>query len=249
MSRFAWAGVLFWGAFGGLSQAGSVIYPDYKAVWTICFWLFVALAAISAIIWLYGLLHRRAKGARTQQPATTAVNPPFNRPLQYLNNRDEALSNAVKALAWNSAWGKWWQSQHLAMNDRRPVNEFTLMCTAAGQVTQKAMDGALEIRGRPPGKLDPEVISPDRWRLMFIAMDPDDAALWKATLSPKGTPSEAEKAEMALLLGYRDLMVDAHRFEEIWPRHDRVTDAHRDECLRKARALGVPEAEIDKLRD
>ena len=71
---------------------------------------------------------------------------------RYLFSTDSELGSAIKMMAWASAWGKWFSAQLLANQDR-PIDkegiDKQVMQIAATLVTDAAMDGKLEVRGRP----------------------------------------------------------------------------------------------------
>jgi hypothetical protein len=92
-------------------------------------------------------------------------------------------------MAWASAWGKWFSAQLLANQDR-PIDkegvDRQVMQIAASLVTDAAMDGKLEVRGRRPDGISYEVIPREAWRLIALVMHPDLRSLWRAALIPRG---------------------------------------------------------------
>ena len=85
-----------------------------------------------------------------------------------------------------------------------------------------------------------------------------NATLWRmlivprggAEISPDGTVRAADptsEQRTAVLIDYDSLTVDAHQFEKLWPKRDRIADEKRRKLLRRALQLGLDKDEILKL--
>ena len=85
------------------------------------------------------------------------------------NDADATLTDAVVAMALNSAWGRWYFAQKVALSaeeNRTPsLTAYlrTTVQTAASLVTQAAMDGEIEIRGRSPNNIAYEPTPREAW--------------------------------------------------------------------------------------
>lgn len=175
--------------------------------------------------------------------------------LGYLSSEDAELGPAVRDMAWRSAWGKWFASQHLGSSNK--ANE--LIMHAATHIVQDALtDGQLEVRGRRPGQMDYEPIDRTHWRSTGLHMIPDSRSLWKMILIPRGgaeiTPDgkvigrDQEAVQRTdRLATYDSLIVNSRQFEKLWPRKDGATDLARKRLLKKAKKAGADPAEIAKL--
>jgi len=108
-------------------------------------------------------------------------------PLSYLSNRDSELGPAIIRMARQSAWGRWYAAQHLAMSGA-PIGLRHLFQTAAGQVMEEITNGTLEVRGRcpDPKQLEYEPIDRTHWRSSWLLCVPDPKAQWKIKLIPRG---------------------------------------------------------------
>jgi hypothetical protein len=178
-------------------------------------------------------------------------------PLDYLSYEDSELGGAIRDMAWFSAWGKWFASQTLVTN-RRPMDEGTVMQTAAGQVLDALMDGRLEARGRRPGQLDYEPIPQTHWRSTAFHMAKDSRSIWKMVLIPRGGAEIHPDGRVVgrdqdaiqrtdQLATYDSIIINSRQFEKLWPRRDESTDAARKKVLKKAKKAGVDPAEIAKV--
>jgi hypothetical protein len=174
---------------------------------------------------------------------------------RYLFSTDEELGSAIKKMAWVSAWGKWFSAQLLANQDR-PIDKKTLdgqvVQTAAFLVTDAAMDGKLEIRGRPPNSISYEAIPREVWRLIALHMHPDSRSLWRAMLIPRGEAVTFEDGKLqnrppsrvAHIFEYDSLIVDSRQFEELWPKKDQATDEARKQLLQTAEQKGIVDHDV-----
>ncbi len=180
--------------------------------------------------------------------------------LQYLSERDPTLGGAIKAMARHSAWGRWYAAQHL-VNAGSPISEQALLQIAASIITDKIVNGEIEVRGRRPGKMEYEPIPRTDWRSSGLSFVSDPISLWKlvifprggAEISPDGTIARASNQAAAQrnsqIAEYDSLIVDAHQFERVWPKNDVLADRTRRRFLRRARKRKLDKAEIQRLSD
>jgi hypothetical protein len=174
---------------------------------------------------------------------------------RYLSSTDEELSSAIKKMAWVSAWGKWFVAQCLAYQDI-PIGRHTLdgevMRAAAYNVTEAAMDGQLEIRGRPPTGISYEPIPREAWRLTALHMIPDLRVLWRAIVIPRGEVVGFENGKLqnkppsrvAHIFEYDSLIVESRQFEKLWPKAHQATDKARGQLLQTAEEKGIVDQEM-----
>jgi hypothetical protein len=174
---------------------------------------------------------------------------------RYLFSTDAELGSAIKMMAWASAWGKWFSAQLLANQDR-PIDkegvDRQVMQIAASLVTDAAMDGKLEVRGRRPDGISYEVIPREAWRLIALVMHPDLHSLWRAALIPRGVPVSLDDGKLdtqppsrvAHIFDYDSLIVDSRQFEELWPKKDQATDEARERLLQTAEQKGVVDHDV-----
>ena len=164
--------------------------------------------------------------------------------LDYLSYEDSDLGSALCAMAWCSAWGKWFPAQSLAQDDHKAASEWSVFTAAASLVQDALIDGRLAARGRSPGGTDYEDISREAWRLAALKPEPNNRTRWKVRIIPR---SDVEPARIGKLLAYDNVTVNARQFEALWPLKDKKTDAARRALLKRARKAGADPAEIAKL--
>jgi len=169
---------------------------------------------------------------------------------RYLFSTDTEVGSAIKMMAWASAWGKWFSAQLLANQDR-PIDkegvDRQVMQIAASLVTDAAMDGKLEVRGRRPDSVSYEVIPREAWRLIALVMRPDLRSLWRAAVIPRGVPVSWDDGKLDTqppsrvvhIFEYDSLIIDSRQFEELWPKKDQATDEERERLLQTAEHKGV----------
>ena len=166
----------------------------------------------------------------------------------YLSHRDSEMTHAIEGMAFRSAWGKWYPSQFLAKDKNYLVqdkhNQDQLMMIATSVVTDAAVNGKLEIKGRPRNSRKYETIPKEDWRLIFLHPEPDIRTIWKVSIRPRADVSTERVAE---LLEYDSLIVDSENFEKLWPRSEAAIDAARLKNLQAAKKNGAPQSEVDKL--
>ena len=161
----------------------------------------------------------------------------------YLPNVDTELPLAILLMAYHSAWGRWFSAQELALKGRK-IEELFLMRTAAMLVSAAAVDGHLQILGKPFGKIDYEVIPMERWRFVYFAAHPSPTRVWDFPVTPC---HGVDPGSVSAVLNYESLMVKAIEFEKLWPKSDRQTDKARKKFLKQARQKGVDHTLVDQL--
>lgn len=195
-------------------------------------WVLIAAAFVAVVSLEYTFRHTNPRERGNDHRAT-----------QYLGDRDAELSHAIFLMGTISAWGRWFSAQYIA-DSGKPIDERYLMTTAAFQVLQEAMDGALEIRGRPANGVDYEPIPREAWRLVYFDAKPDARILWKFTVKPR---SGISPERVNQILSYDSLIVESQQFQQLWPRKDAATDAATTKLLKKARENGADTAAIERL--
>ncbi len=105
--------------------------------------------------------------------------------LEYLRERDPTLGSAIQAMARYSAWGRWYAAQNL-VNSGVPIREQDLLRIAASIVTDKMIDGHIEVRGRLPGRMEYEEIPRTDWRSSALDFVSNPVSLWKLVIIPRG---------------------------------------------------------------
>ena len=174
---------------------------------------------------------------------------------RYLFSTDEELGSAIKTMAWHSAWGKWFSAQWIADQDRQIDKEILtgqVVQTAASLVTDAAMNGKIDIRGRPPNSLSYEAIPREAWRLIALHMLPDLHSLWRAIVIPRGEVVTFEDGKLqnqpplrvAHIFEYDSLIVDSRQFEDLWPKKHQATDEARGRLLQTAEQKGIVDHDI-----
>lgn len=104
-------------------------------------------------------LHRRLFGSRG--PALGS--DPATQSSGYLAARTTELSEAVRLMAFQSAWGKWYSAQQLAADGS--VDDEVLIHTACSLAGDAAANGVIEVRGRAPGEVGYTAIPRAIWAL------------------------------------------------------------------------------------
>jgi hypothetical protein len=206
----------------------------------------IVLAFLSLIVAVYW---DRFLPARWRRKSETS--------LAYLHHEDAGLGSAIRDMAWDSAWGKWYASQQLANVGK--LDETELMRVAASNVTEALVNGKLKARGRQPGQLDYEEIPRTHWHSTVPYMVPDNKTLWKMVLLPTGgveklpggmtvmhDVSAAQRTDQ--LRQFDSIIVDAREFEKLWPRKDARVDVGRKQFLKKAKKAGVDAATIERFK-
>jgi hypothetical protein len=205
------------------------------------FWSLAALlgaAGLSAEKWVpkvYASFSNRGKS-----PPSTG-DPKEN---TYLGrHRDSEIDQAIFQMAHRSAWGRWFAAQHLA-NNGTAIDDKYLMMIATSLVVDEAVNGNLEIRGRPPNGTEYEVIPKEQWRLAHLEVKPDLRRIWGISAVPR---ADVDPNRIGRLLSYDSLIVNSHQFESLWSLSQKQTDAARKEFLKQARKKGADPVEIAKL--
>lgn len=177
---------------------------------------------------------------------------------EYLSNKDSELNQAIFAMCRHSAWAKWYAAQYL-INSGKPISDNSFLNVAAHNITDNLTDGDIDVRGRPPGKLEYETIPRTHWRSSAIHFVRNATGQWKLTVVPRGgvefdrdgtvvrAGDNAAVDRTSVIRNYDSLIVDSRQFERIWPKNERGTDRERYRFLREARRRNLDEAEIARL--
>jgi hypothetical protein len=207
---------------------------------------------IGGIVWFFWPDRLEAPSAKAQSSDVKQ-----KLPLTYLRHEDSELGSAVRQMAWQSAWGKWFAAQHLVLTGK-PITEPELLNTASHLVGESLVNGELEIRGRLPGSMDYQEIPQTHWRSSALHFVPDSMTRWRLTILPRGGATIAPDGTVeasdpvaeernASILNYDSLIVNARDFEKLCPRRDHITDKKRRQFLRAARRRHLNEDEIQRL--
>ncbi len=161
---------------------------------------------------------------------------------EYLMYRETELGSAVRSMGWDSAWGRWYASQQLAMNGA--CDDWSLMNVAAHKVVDAFMDGGLAARGRTPPGIVYEPIPRETWRLAALQVHSDVACLWKIVPVPR---SGVDPGRIGALLGYDSVVVDSRQFLNLWPTKEQTHDVARRLLLERAQEKNADPAAIARL--
>jgi hypothetical protein len=175
---------------------------------------------------------------------------------RYVPNNAE-LSDAIRRMSLQSAWGRWWAAQQLVNRGKRIENR-DLLNAAAREVREKIIEGAITIRGRRPGAIDYHEIPADHWRSSDLYWVPDPISLSRLKIIPMGTVTWAPDGTMtshdptatartAEVTGYDSYLVNSLQFEGLWPSREAVADKGRRRFLRQARKQRLDKDEINRL--
>lgn len=209
--------------------------------WTIAGILaLLAYAALYRIILRYGV-----------PPVTNITLPPdISQPQRDMNVIAQSVSDqlplnrAAYLIAHRSAWGRDFAAEYLIRDNYSPTSEQNLMQNVAHLMTEAAMKGHIEIKGRKAGEIQFEPIYPDTWQLICLDIQPDNRTLWCVSIKYKGSPTKEQKDRMPQ---YESLSISESALRREWPEKDCKIDASTKKFLRKAKRLGVNQQEIDKL--
>jgi hypothetical protein len=177
--------------------------------------------------------------------------------LEYVRSRDSELGSAIQDMARMSAWGKWYAAQPL-VNNGKPENHENILRIACSIVTDKIVDGELEVRGRLPSEMDYNPIPRTYWRSSALTIIADPVCLWKLVIIPRGgaeiepdgnviarNPQAA--ARTAHITNYDSFLVDGYQFEALWPKKEPRTDKARRRFIWRARWRRLDKNEIRRL--
>ena len=167
----------------------------------------LAVAALVAILLLCTILIRNSL-ADVASVATT-LQP------DYLSDIDSELTLALWMGATKSAWAKWFQAQPGAVAGATEHEALGYVISVlASKVCAEAMNGELEIRGRPATQVAYTSIPKETWRLAAFAVDSDPRAIWKVKIIPR---SDVDPGRIREALSYDSLLVDSRQFEALYP--------------------------------
>lgn len=193
-----------------------MIYPEYKLVWQIVFWICIGLALISALAWTYVVFRRkpvavgvptsrRSRAMRQERVVEKHVPQETASPLRDMNM--QAAFNYVK-------------DEHFCDIADDDIDRRSAIFDA---FRQAARDGTLTIWGRPDSThlainqwFKPlEKIPPEHWRLMGLEytryMFGDEKTVRQTTTDPDN-PHRADNPA-----SYLDLMVSRAELVKLWP--------------------------------
>lgn len=166
--------------------------------------------------------------------------------LQYLSYTDSELGPAIVQMVFRSAWGRLFRARQLTQGTKQPDLNSALG-VAASKVNIQLLNGDLEVRGRKPNSMAYESIPATDWRSSALHFVPDNANLWRLVLIARGFDDDAAEQRTARLREYNSLIVDARKFELLWPTRDRTADAETRRLLFTARMLGIDSDEVRAL--
>lgn len=132
----------------------------------------------------------------------------------YLGDTDSELTLAVFLAASKSALGKWQRSQPGGTKDGEVETYGHVMNRLSSDVLDKAMNGALEIRGRLPNQVAYTLIPKETWRLAFLNVVSDPIVIWKVKAAPR---ANVDSDRIREVLSYDSLLVDSRQFEALYP--------------------------------
>lgn len=165
--------------------------------------------------------------------------------LQYLSYTDSELGPAIVQMVFRSAWGRWFRARQLTQGTKQPDLNSALG-VAASKVNIQLLNGDLEVRGRKPNSIPYESIPATDWRSSALHFVPDNATSWRLVLIGRGFDDAAEQ-RTARLREYDSLIVDARKFELLWPTRDRTADAETRRLLLTARLSGIDSDDVRAL--
>lgn len=165
--------------------------------------------------------------------------------LRYLSCMESELGAAIVQMVFQSAWGRCFRARQLTQRAKRSELNAALSA-AASKVHIQLLNGDLEVRGRKSNSTVYETIPAPDWRSTDLYFVPDNA-LWRLVLIARGFDDYAAEQRTARLQKYDSLIVDARKFELLWPARDRAADAETRRLLLTARLSGVVSDEIRVL--
>ena len=118
------------------------------------------------------------------------------------------------------------------------------MQNATHLLTEAAMKGRIEIKGRKVGEIHSALIPPDTWRLICLDARPNNQTLCRVSIKYK---SQLTKEQKNRVPQYDSLSISESVLRREWPEKDRKSDAYTKKLLQKAKCCGVNQQEIDKL--
>jgi hypothetical protein len=162
---------------------------------------------------------------------------------------DEELIHALWHIA-DSAWGRGLAAHHLA-NSGSEIPESMLLTMAEGVFRRAAQDGDIEVRGCQPSKLDYETIPRERWRWIFVDLEPDERTLYRTVIKPR---ADVSPERVTGLPEFDSLIVSRKRLHELWPTippaapllNSTVSDA--GEAARRRGPKTNPQTQSDRRR-
>ena len=175
----------------------------------------VALFAFAACTFMLNQVEgwrssRRAAAAPTDKlPSDGGAAMP-----DYLGDTDSELTLAVYLAARNSGLGKWQRSQPGGTKGDEVATCGHVMNMLSSDVVDKAMNGALEIRGRVPNQVSYTLIPKETWRLAFLNVVSDPIVIWKVKAAPR---ANVDPDRIREVLSYDSLLVNSRQFETLYP--------------------------------
>ena len=248
-SYIAWAvltGVLYWllthFLYSWFVQYLDVAYKiqEAKLIASISSYVIPALLS-SAIIWGVYQLGRR-------KPRVSAISE-----LETAESRGDSaqsvsdqlpLNHAIYFIARRSAWGREFAAQYLVQDNCTPTSERNIMQNATHLLTEAAMKGRIEIKGRKVGETKFALIHPDTWKLICLDVQPNNQTLCRVSIKYKSRLTKEQKNRVPQ---YDSLSISESALRREWPEKDRKSDAYSKKLLQKAKCFGANQQEIDKL--
>jgi hypothetical protein len=136
-----------------------------------------------------------------------------HQPERYLQDVDSEVTHALLMMVSRSAWGRWYRQQ-VGTSGENALTDGSTMHVAAYLITDAAMNGRLELRGRLPSEVNYEPIQKETWRLAALAVEPDSFTIWKVKVHPR---HGVDPDRIKRVLVYDSLVVNSQAFEALWP--------------------------------
>jgi hypothetical protein len=203
------------------------------------FWVLITVVAISMWGGLDYLFYRRKRLATSRIEIDESCGG-YVQSVSY----QIPLNRAAYLIAHRSAWGRNFAAEYLILDSCIPTSEQNLMQNVAHLMTEAAMKGLIEIKGRKVGEIQFEPIHQDTWQLIHLDIQPDSQTLCRVSIKYKSQRTNEQKD---LVPQYKSLSISESALRKEWPEKDRKLDASTKKFLQKAKRFGVNQQEIDKL--
>lgn len=140
--------------------------------------------------------------------------------LKYLSDTRTELTTAVFHATLRSAWAKGFKNQGAA-NAAGPFDDGYVSRVLTSLITDAAMNGHLQVFGRPPSATAYVAIPADTWRLATLYVEDHPRTIYRVRAMAR---HNVDPARIADVLSYDSLVVDSVEFEALWPA-DRIAKA------------------------
>jgi hypothetical protein len=132
------------------------------------------------------------------------------------------LNRAIYLIAQRSSWGREFAAQYLTHDNHAPTSERNIMQNATHLLTEAAMKGRVEIKGRKVGEIQFEPIHPDTWQLICLDIQPDGRTLWRVSTKYNSPLTKEQKDRVPQ---YDSLSISESALRREWPEKDCKRDA------------------------